>query len=530
MFNRRDILRTTTVGGLAAAASAAGAGLSDAVAAVGEGVRATPRDWQHLAAALSPGATLYRPGDSGYPPLAIPFNHRYAGVRPAGIVACATTTDVRAAVRWARSVGLPVVPRSGLGHNYAGYSTTRGLLLSMARMKSITPRAAGTARPRAYGPAKVVHDAGTVTVGAGVTNGDLHPMLEEHGMFVPTGRCPSVGVAGLVLGGGIGFSDKMFGLTCDRLVATTVVLADGHVVRADPDSHPDLFWACRGGAGNNFGVHTSFTFRYEQFQGTVGYYRLRWNLDSAVPVLAALQHIAEQTVGNPRFHLRAGIGTSGRTRGQIRDNANVNAIGQHYGSLDELRTLLAPLLTIGTPGEQARNRAAIREVAPAEAADLLGATTPVEKFATKSAVLGPGALLTDQQVTAAAEQLLAWPGSNNPDGAGFAMFALGGRINEVPPQATAFVHRDDLFIFAAETSWADYDHPRVAAANLAWLERFYDAIFDGAPPPRAYQNFPDPRLKDWREAYYGENYSRLVRVKHTYDPAGFFRYPQAIGT
>ncbi|MGW7616264.1 FAD-binding protein [Streptomyces antimycoticus] len=70
---------------------------------------------------------------------------------------------------------------------------------------------------------RVVHGAGTLTVGAGVTNGDLHPMLEDRGMFVPTGRCPTVGVAGLVLGGGIGFSDKMFGLTCDRLVSTTRV-------------------------------------------------------------------------------------------------------------------------------------------------------------------------------------------------------------------------------------------------------------------------------------------------------------------
>src|SRR5262249_6851655 len=157
------------------------------------------------------------------------------------------------AICWARSVGLPAVPRSGLGHNYAGYSATHGLLLNMARMTSIvsTP-SPGTAKSQTYGSIKVVHDAGTVTVGAGVTNGDLHPLLEDRGMFVPTGRCPTVGVAGLVLGGGIGFSDKMFGLTCDRLIGTTVVLADGRVVTADEDSHPDLFWACRGGAGNNF--------------------------------------------------------------------------------------------------------------------------------------------------------------------------------------------------------------------------------------------------------------------------------------
>ncbi|MFD8870507.1 FAD-binding oxidoreductase [Streptomyces sp. NPDC059590] len=525
-------MRTGTLGALGAGAVAMTAPTDAAASAVTETAeRVSRQDWKRLAASLSPGATLYRPANSGYPPLAIPFNHRYAGTHPAGIVACATTKDVCSAIRWARAVGLPAVPRSGLGHNYAGYSTTTGLLLNMSRMRNIvtTPRRSA-ARSRAYGPIKVAHGAGTVTVGAGVTNGDLHPLLEDQGIFVPTGRCPSVGVAGLVLGGGIGFSDKMFGLTCDRLVATTVVLADGRVVEASEDSQPDLFWACRGGAGNNFGVHTSFTFQYERFQGDVGFYRLSWSLDSVLPVMATAQRIAQETEDDKRFHLRLGIGTRGRTRKQIRTNANVNAIGQYYGTLDELRAILAPLLAIGTPEERARNCAAVREVTPAEASTLLSATTPVEKFAAKSAVLNSRTLLTDQQVSAAAERLLDWPGSGNPDGAGFAMFALGGEINRVPRRATAFVHRNGLFILAAETSWADYDSPEVAAANQHWLQEFYAAIFDGAPPAHSYQNFPDPKLRDWREAYYGVNYPRLVRVKRRYDPTDFFRYPQAIGS
>jgi hypothetical protein len=530
---RREVLRAGSAGALSAGGLALG-GVPEAAAhtwAPAAPGRVTPRDWEHLAAALSPGADLYRPGDNDYPPLALPFNHRYAGIRPAGIVACSTTGDVRTAIRWARAVGLPAVPRSGLGHNYAGYSTTHGLLLSMARMTSIAGVPDSRAlRPRDYGPIHVVHDAGTVTVGAGVTNGDLHPLLEQHGMFVPTGRCPSVGVAGLVLGGGIGFSDKMFGLTCDRLVATTVVLANGEVVRAAEDCHPDLFWACRGGAGNNFGVHTSFTFRFERFRGNVGFYQLRWSLDSALPAMAALQRIADQQAGNERFHCRVGMGTSGRSRAEISKNANVNAIGQHYGTLEELRDILDPLLAIGTAAEKVRNRASIREVTPAQAAALLSATTPVDKFATKSAMLGFDDLLDDQQVSAAAEHLLAWPGSGNPDGAGFAMFALGGRINDVPPRATAFVHRDDLFVFAAETAWSDFDPPSVAAANQHWLDEFYHAIFRSDPPRHAYQNFPDPQLTDWHHAYYGRNYQRLVEVKHTYDPSGFFHYPQAIGT
>ncbi|SBT41229.1 FAD-dependent oxidoreductase [Micromonospora narathiwatensis] len=532
MINRRGVLRAGTVGALGTgmvgllSPPAAAAPPAEAVE------RVSRRDWARLADALSPRSTLYLPVDSGYPPLALPFNHRYAGIRPAGIVACATTGDAREAIRWARSVGLPAVPRSGLGHNYAGYSATTGLLLNMARMKRIVsaPLPGARSRTRSYGPIKVTHGAGTVTVGAGVTNADLHPLLEDLGRFVPTGRCPTVGVAGLVLGGGIGFSDKMFGLTCDRLVSTTVVLADGRVVEASQDAHPDLFWGCRGGAGNNFGVHTSFTFQYEQFQGNVGFYQLRWSLDSVLPVLATAQRIAVNTLHDKRFHLRVGIGTHGTTRDQIHANANVNAIGQYYGPLDGLLAILAPLLAIGTAEERAGNSASVREVTPGQASVLLSATTPVEKFAAKSAVLHSRTLLTDEQVGAAAERLLDWPGSDNPDGAGFAMFALGGEINQVPSGATAFVHRNGVFILAAETSWADYDPPCVATANLHWLREFYHDIYGDTPPRDSYQNFPDPTLKDWRRAYYGANYDRLVRVKRKYDPTDFFSYPQGIGS
>ncbi|GAA2030497.1 FAD-binding oxidoreductase [Catenulispora yoronensis] len=544
MLDRRDVLKIGAAGSLAmtavgvarparAAASVVSPDVSSAVSpAVSSAALpdVSPADWQALARALSPTASLYRPADPAYDTLSVPFNRRYRPVRPAGIVTCVTTADVVAAVQWARAVGLPAVPRSGLGHNYAGYSTTTGLLLNMSRMKLIAPVTGRPTRTRQYGPIQVAHNAGTVTVGAGVTNGDVHPLLEDKGMFVPTGRCPSVGVAGLVLGGGIGFSDKMFGLTCDRLLSTTVVLADGSVVRASQDSNQDLFWAVRGGAGNNFGVHTSFTFGYDQFAGDVAFYDFKWSIDSVLPVMAAMQAIAAQTLHDKRFHCRLGIGTHGQDRRSIRDNANVNVIGQHYGTVTELLGILAPLLAIGTDQERVNNLHSVREVTPGKASDLLSATTPVDCFAAKSAILTPDAPLDEPRVKAAADLLTAWPGSANSDGAGFAMFGMGGRVNEIAPDATAFVHRDAAFILAAETTWAEHDPSSVVEANLAWLDEFYDAIFPSGPPQRSYQNFPDPTLDDWRAAYYGPNYDRLVTVKQHYDPDKFFTYPQAIGS
>lgn len=489
--------------------------------------------WAALQRRLSPQATLYRRGGASYEALSIPFNHRYADVRPAAILAAGTPGDVAVAVAWARDVGMPLVPRSSLGHNYAGYSTTPGLLVVMSRLREIAVTPNPTpAPPQRYGPIEVVPDAGLLTVAAGVVNADLGPLLQRQGVFVPAGRCPTVGVAGLVLGGGIGFSDKMFGLTCDRLASTDVVLADGTTTTCDPGTDPDLFWACRGGAGNNFGVNTGFTFRYVRLQGEVTYFRLRWGADSMVPALTALQQVAAAQLADRRFDCRIGAGTTlaaGTTPGAGGTRqVYADAIGQFYGYADELAMILGPALAVGTPAERAANRDSIRQVTPAEAAALLSASTPVQQFAVKSAVLREP--LDAAQLETLVTGLRQWPGSRNPDGAGVALFCMGGQINEVPPDATAFVHRDALFILAAEASWADDDPPATEVASVSWLTELYDGLLAGRPPSGAYQNFPDPDLADWRRAYYGDNYQRLVEVKRKYDPTDFFTYPQGVGS
>ncbi|MDG4764146.1 FAD-dependent oxidoreductase [Solwaraspora sp. WMMD406] len=483
--------------------------------------------WAALERRLSPQATLYRRGGASYEALSIPFNHRYANVRPAAILAAGTSDDVAVAVAWARDVGMPLVPRSSVGHNYAGYSTTPGLLLVASRLRdvTVTPNPA-PAPPQRYGPIEVTPDAGLLTVAAGVVNADLRPLLWQQGVFVPAGRCPTVGVAGLVLGGGIGFSDKMFGLTCDRLASTAVVLADATTTTCDENTDPDLFWACRGGAGNNFGINTDFTFRYVRLRGEVAYFQLRWGADSMVAALAAMQEVAAAQQADRRFDARIGAGTTLADDGAPQMYAD--ALGQFYGYADELATILAPALAVGTPAERRANRDSIRQVTPAEAAILLSATTPAQQFAVKSAVLR--APLDEDRLRALVAGLRQWPGSRNPDGAGVTLFCMGGRINEVPPGATAFVHRDALFIMAAEASWADDDPPATEVASVAWLTALYDELLAGQPSVGAYQNFPDPDLADWRRAYYGDNYQRLVEVKRTYDPTDFFTYPQGIGS
>lgn len=189
---------------------------------------------------VSPAARLFRPGDQDYASHATANNQRYASIRPAGVLSCASQDDVAEAVRWCAKHGVPFAPRSG-GHSYAGYSTTSGLVISMREMRQVVPRG------------RRLH------LGGGTTNSDVYA-ARDAGLYFPGGRCPGVGVAGLTLGGGLGFNDRKWGLTCDRLVETRLVLSDGSVVRAADNENADLFWACRGGAGGNFGINTGFVF------------------------------------------------------------------------------------------------------------------------------------------------------------------------------------------------------------------------------------------------------------------------------
>ena len=146
-------------------------------------------------------------------------------------------------IAFVRAHDLPIAARSG-GHSYAGYSTGTGLVCDVTAMHRVTVNGA----------------AGTATVGAGARLIDLYAALAPHGVCVPGGSCPTVGIAGLTLGGGQGVVGRRFGLTCDVLTSLQVVTAAGDLLTCDANEHADLYWACRGGGGGNFGVATSFTF------------------------------------------------------------------------------------------------------------------------------------------------------------------------------------------------------------------------------------------------------------------------------
>jgi FAD/FMN-containing dehydrogenase len=449
-------------------------------------------DWSSLRSLVDGRVRLA--GDPGFAAASRPFNKRYAGTVPSGVLSVASVADLVRGIDWARGHGMPIVARGG-GHSYAGNSAGTGLVLDLCGLDRVC----------------VDPSTGLVTAGGGTRMGTLYAALQRHNLAVPLGNSDDVGIGGLVLGGGVAAVSRSFGLTCDSLVETDIVLADGAVLTCNEAENADLFWACRGGGGGNFGVNVSFTFRARPAPNS-STCLLLWRWADAPEILAQMQEIMRHAPDE----FAARIGAS-RAPGR---EGIVSVVGQHLGSADELSELLAPALATAEP-----YRVDIADRTYWEAKDFLHHTTSGDPFAVRtrcaSEPLPPAGVA---RILAAVD---TWPGSDNPDGAGVALFTWGGMINRVPVTATAFPHRDVLFLVSMDTSWAVHDSPRVVRDNLSWLTALYEEMGEYATDA-AYVNFTDPDLLDWRSAYYGPNLARLSEDKRRYDPDCVFRFPQAI--
>jgi FAD/FMN-containing dehydrogenase len=449
-------------------------------------------DFSGLAGAVD--GRLRLPAEPGFASASRPFNERFLGTWPAAVLSAGGPRDVVRAIHWAREKDVPLVARGG-GHGYAGGSVTTGLVLDL----------------RALDEVRVDRSTGLVTVGGGTRMGPLYSALRRHDLAFPLGNSDDVGIGGLVLGGGVAAVSRRFGLTCDSLVATDIVLADGTRHTCDENHDADLFWAARGGGGGNFGVHTSFTFQAQPVRPS-STCLLLWPREHAETVLRETQRVLRDAPDE--FAARIGV-----SRAAGRD-ATVSVLGWHLGPATELRELLAPVLALARP-----DRAEIVDRTYWQAKDFLHHNTAGGAFAVRTRCT-PKPLAEDgvRALLAAVDQ---WPGSGNPDGAGVALFTWGGEINRVPVTATAFPHRDTLFLVSLDTSWSATDSAEVVAANLDWLAALHQELaeFTG---DGAYLNFADPDLADWPTAYHGPNLARLAEIKRRHDPDRFFRFDQAI--
>jgi FAD/FMN-containing dehydrogenase len=462
-------------------------------------------DWRALQRTIDGDVVL--PGSPDYESVRKPVMARFEYLRPAAVVRCASPADVAATVAVARGLRLRTAIRSG-GHSVAGRSSTDGILLDVTPMRSVAV-------------------AGDVaTVGAGVRLGDLYDALAEHGLTIPAGCGPSVGIAGLTLGGGLGILGRKHGLTCDHLLRAQVVLADGRVVECDQHHDGELFWALRGAGGGHFGVVTSLAFR-TLVAPTTTVFQLVWPPAAAAAVVQAWQAWAPDAPDELDATLRLTAAGDGERQprvevvGSVLDGEAAELLGELVGRVG------------ADPVEASRrhlpHRAAKRYL------EGLGSVENRRERSGPERPPQPGHLYTKSEffrrplpgetVAALVEHLTQGltPGQSRE----VDFLPWGGAYNRVRADATAFAHRSERFLVQHLVQVGADAAPAERGAARDWLARSW-ALMHPWGSGGVYPNFPDPDLQDWAHAYHGTNYDRLRRVKAAYDPGGFFRFHQSI--
>jgi FAD/FMN-containing dehydrogenase len=470
---------------------------------------ATAADWEGLQRAI--GGVLVLPDSSGYESVRKPEMVRFQDIRPKAVVLCGVPEDVSAAIMFARQHRLETAIRSG-GHSVDGRSSTEGMVIDVTPMDAVS-----------------VED-GVATVGAGVRLGALYDALQPHGLTVPAGSGHSVGIAGLTLGGGLGILGRKYGLTCDHLLRAQVVLADGRVVECDEQRNEELFWGLRGGGGGNFGVVTSFVFRAVPAP-EVTVFHVIWPFIHARVLIQAWQDWAPAGPDELDATLRLSATVEGG-RALL-----VDLFGAMVGSDADTAELLEDLLSRAGAEPESTSR---RHMSYREAKRYLDGVGPAEDWGEEGPPPRPrqaGHLFTRSEffqrplpcatVVALVENLSKDLARGQSREVTFSPW--GGAYNRVRPDATAFVHRDELFVMQHLL----FTHPAAdttgKGSGQQWLARSWELVHPWGSG-RVYPNFPDADLPDWAHAYYGENYDRLLRAKARYDPDGFFRFHQSLPT
>ncbi|HEY0869939.1 MAG TPA: FAD-binding oxidoreductase [Acidothermaceae bacterium] len=501
---------TSTTPSAAASSSSAGASVISAEPAVSSAAEVA--DLDALAKLL--GSRLVRPSDSGYTAASRLYSTRFDGVKPAAVARCASVQDVQHCLDFVRATGTPVAARSG-GHSFAGYSTTSGLVIDVGPMKQVQMIGANTAR-----------------VGAGAALIDVYAGLATQNQSVPGGSCPTVGITGLTLGGGIGVVARKYGLSCDAVTAVELVTVDGKSIRCSENSDADLFWAHRGGGGGNFGIVTALEFQTHPTQ-TLTHFLVRWDWSHAHDVVTAWQQWLPTTPNE----LWSSLHIDGA--GSASDQPHVYASGVYVGPTSGLAPLLDALQSASKAPFTTRF---VKEDGYLSTMFVEGGCANLTTLACHRADIDPGGQLGRESNAARSDfiaEALAPAGVDvlltgiearrglGLPGGSVLFDAYGGAINSVAPGDTAFVHRDKLACLQYVAPWGASASPSVVAANQAWLDGVY-----GQMRPYvsgfAYLNYIDAKLADWQHAYYGANLQRLIGVKAAADPSDLLHFAQGL--
>lgn len=439
------------------------------------------------------GGSLLSPGDDGWDDAVRLWNGMAARL-PALVVQPTSAGDVATAVGFARERGLLLGIKGG-GHNIAGTAVPEGgLMLDMSRMRDVS-----------VDPA-----ARLAQVGPGCLLGDVDRATQEHGLATVLGFISETGVAGLTLGGGLGYLARRFGWTVDNLEEVEIVTADGQIRTANRLEHPDLFWAIRGGGGN-FGVVTRFTFRLHPVGPSVYGGLIAWPFDRADEILAAYRAI---TTGSPRelsvwlILMRA---PPMPFVPEAWHGERICAMAACYsGDLARVDQVMAPIRALGEPLVDL-----LREQPYVEVQSYLDAGEPKGKhYYWKTGLL---AELSDELLTTTKDLFATCP----VPGAELGFLHFGGALNDRAPDDGAVGNRDARYAIGTNGMW-EPDDPE-GHAYRQWIRDAWERVRPFSTGS-SYVNFQTADEGDERiRATYGPNFRRLVEIKTTYDPDNLFR-------
>jgi FAD/FMN-containing dehydrogenase len=446
------------------------------------------------------------PGPGSDRDLTRPFNARFDDVRPRAIVRCTSDGDVAETIAFIRQHGLRSATRSG-GHDFAGRSTTPGILIDVSPMRSVT-----------------VADE-VVRIGAGAVLGEVYTATIRHGLTVAGGTCPSVGIAGVTLGGGLGILGRTYGVTSDRLVAVRIVLADGRIVDCDHRHEPDLFWALRGAGTGHFGVVTELTFEPVPTPPTTDIH-LTWPFAEALDLATAWMRWSPNAPDTLSASLLVAAGPDPD------DEPSMEVVGTLLGNGSDAREQVEALLARVRSDPRS---AAIRELSyletmrswaaragerledPRAGSDGRAIHVVRSEFFDRpvptAAIAATFGRLLDDRVVGQARSLDFSP--------------WGGAYNRLPVDHTAFVHRDASFWIKHEASIEEGASAGRIDAATAWVRGSWGEVHPFGTGG-VFPNFADPDLDDPWHAYYGANFERLCGIKARYDAENLFRFPQSL--
>ncbi len=439
---------------------------------------------------------LLLPNDDRYGEAHRGFVGNFDNRRPGAIVRAGDAIDVIRAVTFAREQGLAVAIRSG-GHSLAGFNTIDGgLLIDLSELKSMS----------------VDPDRRVARVQPGLTWKEYALQAQEYGLATSSGDVGSVGVGGLILGGGIGWMVRKHGLTIDHLVSADVVTADGRLLTASAVENPDLFWALRGGGGN-FGIVTSFELDLKP-AGTILGGALFFSYERAREILAGYLQIANEA---PDELSTQGLVITAPPLPFI----PAHLVGQpivgiavaYTGDLEQGEKVVAKLRALGTP-----------------IADLVGPMPYPGMFQLTEglAVKGKHHAMRSTYLNQVDEGMLdavVEAGATMTSPGGLLQFrVLGGAMARVPEGATAFAHRDKPYMLSLINAWQGED---LDGRHTAWTSKYWDKIQGYGSG--VYVNFLEEEGEArTREAYRPKTYDRLAAIKRYYDPSNFFNRNQNI--